>query len=167
MPEKEKTYIRTCGKSQEAVGSPCTHSFPTTLLPDCKHQSPQPCSSSLLCHPQRPALNFHLVERWQKASFREESCSLKKVDAPEWKSWGVLVGRSEVGKESSRGSLWQWSLISTLLLRKQKILPMSRRVSPSHVMGSAPMATAEQAANCFSELKWNNSCHSVKELGNL
>lgn len=63
MPEKEDTYIRTCGQIQEVVGFSCTHSTPTTLLPDCRLQSSQPCLPRLLCHPQTPAL----IEQWQKS----------------------------------------------------------------------------------------------------
>lgn len=105
MPEMEETYIITCGKKQELVGFSCTHSFPTTLLPDCKLQSSQPCSPSLLCHPQRPALSFHLVEQWQKSIlqrrelFPEES-GFTWVKNPwgagrrQWGWKGVIQGES-------------------------------------------------------------------------
>lgn len=42
-----------------------------------------------------------------------------------------------------------------------------KRVSPSHVKDSAPMASSRAGRKLFSELKWENIYYSVKELSNL
>lgn len=116
MPEKEDTYIRTCGKIQEVVGFSCTHSTPTTLLPDCRLQSSQPCLRRLLCHTQRPAL----TEQWQKSILQRRNIFTEEGGFLWVKElWGV--GRMQWGwRGSSRDSLWQWSLIKHLAFEKAK-----------------------------------------------
>lgn len=125
--EKEKrgrkeTCIRTCRKMQEVLGFSFTHS---TILSHftpryCKLQSTQLLSPNLLCHPQRPAPNFHPVKQ----------CKKKKSLFPEggeflWVEDLWDAGRMHRGWK--RESLGQWNSISTFILRKQKILLVSGR----------------------------------------
>lgn len=146
--EKEKrgrkeTCIRTCRKIQEVLGFSLTHStIPLTLLPYCKLQDTQPLSPNLLCHPQRPALNFHLVKQ------------CKKIPLP-WRRWNPLSWRSvgcwEDAQRVKRGKSWTVEFDQHLHFEKVKnTADVRETVRPS--LGQYSNGSSKAGRKLFSEV---------------
>lgn len=165
--EKEKrgrkeTCIRTCRKMQEVLGFSFTHS---TILSHftpryCKLQSTQLLSPNLLCHPQRPAPNFHPVKQCKK----KNPSSLKEVNSFELKICGMLGGCTE----DEKGKVLDSGIRSVPSFWESKKYCWCQEESKSQpCLGECSNGSSRAGRKLFSELKWENVYYSVKELGNL